>query len=98
NTERRVLKLLVGALPRTGKTVHVYDMRICARRLMDEPFEITLKEDVFDVRLFAPHVIGKRNNIIPQPWLGKSESEGIDSTRARRVPSLRILAATLPTA
>src|SRR4029077_17912446 len=95
-TERCVLKSFVSALPGTGKAVHVDNMRICARRLVDEPFEIALKKNVLYVGLLAAHVVGKGDHVIPQPRPCALEFPETDSIPGDRVYDRRIWGAVLP--
>ncbi len=65
---------------------------------VDEPFQVALKENMFDVGLFAARVIRKRNHVIPQRQHRREELPGIGSTPGRLVCDHLIWVAVLPTA
>jgi tripartite-type tricarboxylate transporter receptor subunit TctC len=67
------------ALPWSGKSIDIDDVRIAARRLVGESFEIALKEDVLHIRLLTvleifdiDHVIPLRPHTTPtKEWLSE---------------------------
>jgi hypothetical protein len=76
NSKRGILEFLVGALPRTCKSVHIHNVRVRARGLVDERFEIAFQKYVLHIGLFATDVVFERQHVTrPRPRRAEARQE-----------------------
>jgi hypothetical protein len=90
------VKILVRALPRSGKSIDIDDMRVLDGGLVSESFKIALKEDVLHIRLLAILVVFDGNHVIRLPPQKMTRGEN-RSTPAHPVLARRISVADHPT-